>query len=424
MISGKQLLPLLTGAALGAGGWMYGLRNGAAGSAPSAGGGELVERVAMLERENAALRSLAQGGGEVAVPPEMIAQVEKDYGLSFRSSPVFHRIAPEELGHRIEAATESMLGPQGADDRQEAWRWMGLLGEGDKLLEQLVAVKSVGALGWFDEVSGEAWVTDRFDAKNVPDQAAMLRLLVRILLNQNFPPPPAYPGDDAARAREALHAGAASGAESRFYAASARGIGFLPMNDNGPAARLLLSLPAFLQGLTQFPAIEGRGLADTAYVKGAEAFAERMRAAPQSTYAVVFPAEEVGGAEIVFPEISEEIYLEESAGYLGLKLWLMEAGDAGLAGEVSQEWVADRYILFADGEMSSGLAWDVVFGTAEAAGLFEKAARELAAGMAGDGRRTGVVRVDETRVRFLNVATEEGFGKFKTQSPTIKEEEE
>lgn len=413
MISGKQLLPLLIGAALGAGGWMYGLRNGAA--APLASGADtgLEERIAILEKENASLRSLAQGGGEVAVPPEMIAQVEKDYGLSFRSSPVFHRIATEELGYRIEAAIESMLGPQGADDRQEALRWMGLLGDGDQLLEQLVAVKAVGALGWFDEMTGEAWVTDRFDPKNIPDQAAMLRLLVRILLNQNFPPPPAYPGDDAARAREALHAGAASGAESRYYAASARGIGFLPMNDDGPAARLLLSLPPFVQGITQFPAIEGRGLADTVYVKGTEAFAERMRNAPQSTYAVAFPAEKTSGGEIVFPEISDEIFLEESLGYLGLKLWLMEGGDAGLAGEIAQEWVADRYILFADGEMSSGLAWDVVLGTAEAADRFETACRDRLGAMAVEGRLLDVVRVGETRVRFLSVASEKALQNFK-----------
>ena len=420
-MSGKQLLPLLVGVALGVGGWLYGHRGGVI-PGVSMEDGDLRGRIAMLERENASLRSLAQGGGEVAVPPEMVAQVEKDYGLSFLSSPVFHRVAAEELGYRIEAAIESRLGPQGADDRQEAWRRMGLLREGDKLLKQLVAVKSVGAIGWFDQVSGEAWVTDRFDPKNIPDQAAMLRLLVRILLNQNFPPPPAYPGDDAARAREALHAGAAKGAESRLYAASARGIGFLPMNDDGPAARLLLSLPPFVQGITQFPAMEGKAFADTAYVKGTEAFAERMRDGIQSTFGVAFPSEKEDGGEIVFPEIFDEIYLEESGGYLGLRLWLMESGDAGLASEIAQEWVTDRYVLFADGEMSSGLAWDIVFENGEAAGNFEKVARQRAAAMAEDGRLLDVVRLGEKRVRFLNVATGKALEKFKIQNSKFKGE--
>ncbi|QTN30888.1 hypothetical protein HZ994_00615 [Akkermansiaceae bacterium] len=411
MISGKHLLPLLVGTAIAAAGWMR--PAGARSQGDAAGDADLLQRIGILEKENASLRSLAQGGGEVAVPPEMIAQVEKDYGLAFLSSPVFHRIATEELGYRIEAALESRLGPQGADDRQEAWRWMGLLKPGDKLLEQLVAVKSVGAVGWFDEVTGEAWVTDRFDIANIPDQAAMLRLLVRVLLNQNFPPPPAYPGDDAARAREALHAGAAKGAESRFYAASARGIGFLPMNDDGPAARLLLSLPAFVQGLVQFPALEGKGLADTAFVKGTAEFSKRMREAPQSTYGVAFPAEPHEGVDIVFPEISDEVYLEESAGYLGLRLWLAEGGDAGLAAEIAGEWVADRYVLFADGEMSSGLAWDVVLGSAEAAGRFEHACRERLGAYAEEGRLLDIERVGERRVRFLNVATPKAMENFK-----------
>jgi hypothetical protein len=403
MISGKQLLPLLVGAALGAAGWMHGP---AKRPAAADGGGDADTRIAMLEKENASLRSLAQGGGEVSVPPEMIAQVEKDYGLSFLSSPVIHRIASEELGYRIEAATESRLGPQGADDRQEAWRWMGLLKPGDQLLQQVVAVQSVGAVGWFDEVTGEAWVTDRFDIENIPDQAAMLRLLVRILLNQNFPPPPAYPGDDAARAREALHAGAAKGAESRFYAASARGIGFLPMNEDGPAARLLLSLPDFVRGLAVFPAIEGKGLADTLYVKGVREFADGMRNVPGNTLEVVLPESDARGGEVDFAEIPDEVYLQENAGYLGLRLWLSEFDEDGPAEEAARSWVRDGYLLFADGEMSSGLLWEVQFADAEAAEHFRKVSEQWKDAVAEEGRYTGVIEVSDTVVKIFNVATE------------------
>lgn len=408
MISGKVLLPVLVGAAVGAAGWMHGSRGGGEGDATVRG---LEDRIAMLERENASLRSLAQGGGEVAVPPEMIAQVEKDYGLGFLSSPVFHRIAAEELGYRIEAAIESRLGPQGVDDRQEAYRWLGWLREGDKLLEQMVAVKSVGATGWFDEVTGEAWVTDRFDIKNVPDQAAMLRLLVRILLNQHFPPPVAYPGDDAARARDALHAGAAAGAEARFLAASARAIGFFPPADHGPTARLLLSLAPFVRGVALFPAVEGKGLADTAFVKGADEITGMFRNPPETTFGVVFPSQEARGGGMDFPGVGDEVFLKESAGSLGLRLWLEGAGNTGMAGEIARGWKRDGYLLFADGEVSSGVVWDVEFDTADAAGKFEKAARVFALVLEAEveGRRLGVVRVSETRVRFLNVATGEAF---------------
>jgi hypothetical protein len=408
MISGKVLLPLLVGAAVGAAGWMQGSRGGGADAAGLSR--QLViadEQVAMLERENASLRSLAQGGGEVAVPAELIAKIERDFGLSFLSSPVFHRIAGEELGHRIEAAMESRFGPQGVEDRQEAYRWIGWLREEDAFLEQMVAVKSVGALGWFDEVTGEAWVTDRFDLKNIPDQAAMARLLVRILLNQHFPPPSAYPGDDAARAREALHAGAASGAEARFYAASARGIGFVPMNDNSAAARLLLTLSEFVQGVSLFPAVEGKGLADTLFVKGTGEFAERMRKPPQNTLEIVLPGETGRGGEVALPEISDEVFLRDSAGYLGLRLWLSLTEDLGMAEEVSRSWVKDGYALFADGEMSSGLVWEVTLENKAAANTFAKAAQDLAEAMAKEGRFLGTARVSDTTVRFFNTAEKE-----------------
>lgn len=412
MISEKQLLTLLIGAALGAGGWIYrGQHSFGAGSASLEGLENQLriaqEEIEMLSQENASLRSLAQGGGEVSVPQELISKVEKDYGLKFLSNPIVHRIASEELGYRIEAAMESRFGPQGVDDRQEAYQRIGWLGPSDKLLEQLVAVRSVGALAWFDEQVGEGWVTDKFDLKNVPDQAAMVRLLVRLLLNQHFPAPVSYQGDDAARAREALHAGAASGAESRFFADSARGIGFMPMNDNGAAERLMLSLPPFIQGLTMFPVVSGRALADTLYVKGEKTFSEAMRNPPQSTYQLAFPAEKDRGGSIELPKLDDEVFLTESAGYLGLRLWLEEMGDVGIAEEIAREWSRDGYALFADAEASSGLIWEIEFQTANATEQFAAEAnqRMLAMKQRSNDRFFGVKRISDKRVRFLNTAT-------------------
>ena len=414
MISEKVLLPMLVGAAIGAAGWMQSSRGGESEALYE----QLKiaeEQIAIMDRENASLRSLAQGGGEVAVPQEMIVKVEDDYSLTFLASPVIHRIAGEELGYRIEAALESRYGPQGVDDRQEAYQRIGWLRKDDGLLEQMVAVKSVGALGWFDEVTGEAWVTDRFDLKNIPDQAAMVRLLVRILLNQHFPPPSAYPGDDAARAREALHAGAALGSEARFYAASARGIGFMPMNDNNAAARLLLTLSEFIQGVSLFPAVEGKGFADTLFVKGTKPFADSMRKPPQNTLEIVLPGETGRGGEVMLPELSDEVFLKESAGYLGLRLWLSLSEDLGMAEEISRSWVKDGYALFADGEMSSGVVWEVTLNNKEAADTFAKAASDIAEAMAAEGRFLGTARVSETTVRFFNTATKETAAKLKQE---------
>jgi hypothetical protein len=426
------LLPWLLGGAVGLGGILQGLHWRSA--ATDSGLAELetqlriaVEENALLKRENESLRSLAQGGGELAVPQELLDRVEKEFGLHFLSTPVVHRIASEELRDRVAAAIESRFGPSGIDDRQEAYRLLGFLGPDDDLLGQLTVVRTVGARGWFDDVTGEAWVTDRFEDDSIPDQATLVRLLTRILLNQHFPPPPAYPGDDAARAREALHQGAASGAEARYYAASARAIGFMPMKENPDVEQLFASLPSFIQGLTTFPVIEGKGLADTLHVQGNEPFHAAFRNPPQTTRAIFLPAEPPAAPPALeLPAPPEEPYLSENAGQLGLRLWLEPLGDVGEALEISSCWQNDRYLLLPDGEASTAVVWDLVLETAESADRLQAAMLDFIAASseldeiptpgetveASGERLLTLRRVSPTRVRFLNTATRELAGAF------------
>jgi hypothetical protein len=384
-----------------------------------------LEENELLKRENESLRSLAQGGGELAVPPEMIDHVEKEIGLDFLSNPVVHRIAGEELRDRVTAAIESRMGPSGIDDRQEAYQRIGWLGPRDNLLHQLAAVRAVGARGWFDESSGEAWVTDRFVIDEIPDQAVLLRLLARILLHQHFPPPPAYPGDDAARAREALHQGAAAGAESRFLAANVRAIGFLTMKENPEVEQLMASLPPFIQSLATFPVMEGKALADTLFVQGGEPFLDAFRDPPQTTRAIFFPAtgREVPAA-LALPAMEEEPYLTESAGQLGLRLWLEATGDVGLALEVASAWKNDRYALVPDGEASTAVLWDIELEDAAAGDRLLDAAQSLAEAMNAMDRENGATapmrtafRVSPTRVRYVHPATRAFLDAMRPKAP-------
>ena len=420
-----KVLPWILGGVVGLGGILQGLHWRSA--AVSSGNADLEtqlrmarEENEMLKRENESLRSLAQGGGEVSVPRPLIERAEKEFELRFLSNPVVHRIAREELRDRIAAAIESRFGPAGIDDRQEAYKYIGWLRPDDDLLFQLTAVKAVGAIGWFDDVTGEAWVTDRFNIEAIPDQAALVRLLARILLHQHFPPPPAYPGDDAARARDALHQGAAAGSEARFYAANARAIGFMPMKENTEAEQLLASLPMFIQSLTTFPVIEGKGLADTLHVQGGEKFLNAFRNPPQTTRAILIPAEPAAApAPLELPPTPEEPYLSESAGQLGLRLWLEDMGDAGQALEIASEWKNDRYVLIPDGESSTAVIWEVELATEAAADAFQTAALQRIAAMAKanappavgatlttpDQRHLRVTRPAPTRVRFQNSFT-------------------
>jgi hypothetical protein len=427
----KTLLPWLMGAAIGVGGILQGLHWRSLGEGPA--GQEdrlkiLLEENAMLKRENESLRSLAQGGGEVSVPAEGIARVEKEFGLRFISNPVVHRIASEELRDRVAAAIESRFGPSGIDDRKEAYQWIGWLGAGDDLLSQLTVVRTTGARGWFDDVTGEAWITDRFEDAAIPDQAAMLRLISRILLHQHFPPPAAYPGDDAARAREALHQGAAAGVEARFLAVNALKGGFMSMKSNVGVEQLFASLPPFIQGLTTFPVVEGKGYADTLHVQGGEKLLGALREPPFTTRKILQPGlAENSAKRIEITGLPEEPYLSESAGQLGLRLWLERAGDVGMAQEISSCWAGDRYVLVPDGEASTAVLWEIELESAEAAEELQSVALELISAAANasetaklgnmlvaeDGRHFIVTRPRPTAIRFINSATKTFAEKFK-----------
>ena len=419
------------GAAIGVGGILQGLHWRSLGEGPA--GQEdrlkiLLEENAMLKRENESLRSLAQGGGEVSVPAEGIARVEKEFGLRFISNPVVHRIASEELRDRVAAAIESRFGPSGIDDRKEAYQWIGWLGAGDDLLSQLTVVRTTGARGWFDDVTGEAWITDRFEDAAIPDQAAMLRLISRILLHQHFPPPAAYPGDDAARAREALHQGAAAGVEARFLAVNALKGGFMSMKSNVGVEQLFASLPPFIQGLTTFPVVEGKGYADTLHVQGGEKLLGALREPPLTTRKILQPGlAENSAKRIEITGLPEEPYLSESAGQLGLRLWLERAGDVGMAHELSSSWAGDRYVLVPDGEASTAVLWEIELESAEAAEELQSVALELISAAANasetaklgdmlvaeDGRHFIVTRPRPTAIRFINSATKTFAEKFK-----------
>lgn len=423
MPSPQTLLSLLLGAAIAAGGILQGLHWRTSSAAANLPDLEKQLRIAaeeneMLKRENASLRSLAQGGGELAVPQDLIDRTEKEFGLRFLSSPVIHKLAREELRDRISAAIESRLGPSGIDDREESYKLIGWLRKDDDLLSQLTALKATGARAWFDDTSGEAWVTDRFDLKNIPDQGALVRVLAQVLLYQRFPPSPSYPGDDADRARQALHQGAATGYEARLYAASARTLGFISVTPDHEAELILSSLSPFLQGLNAFPEIQGKGFADSLFVQGSTQLLDAFRRPPQTTHAIISPAApSTEPLALPLPEVPETPFLTESAGQLGLSLWIAALADPDTAAGIAADWKNDRYLLFPDGESSSAILWDIELGSPKAADQFQEIALKRIATMAGqataalgqasispENRHLQLTRLSPTRLRFLNTA--------------------
>ncbi|BCX47421.1 hypothetical protein HAHE_13290 [Haloferula helveola] len=418
----QTLLPVLLGGAVGFGGILQGLRwkNAAA----EAGNADLQERIAelessieLLERENESLRSLAQGGGELKVPEPLIEFVESAIGLDFRSSPVVHKIAGEELRDRVTASIESRFPPNSLSHRQQAWVRMGLLMPDDNFAGQLAATYSIGARSWFDDQTGEGWVTDRFQEGSVPDQAALIRALVRILLHQHYPPPPGYPGDEPDRARNALHHGSAIAIENRFLARQALGIGFTGTQDDQSGARdLLESLPAFVRGLATFPSQLGPPRAGR--LMDQEELLGALHSPPQTTMWFAEEGEGIETVKVAVPELPGEDVLDESAGWLGLLLWLQTL-DPELS-DLANAWRGDHYRLTAVSDTRLNLVWEIALATPEdaekiagaacvMAGVLADAESDPAVGEAvdtPDGQRVLVERPAPDRVRFSNLAAE------------------
>ena len=418
----QTILPCLLGAAVGAAGWLQALHWKSA--APTATNEEAEGRIVALEneldllrRENESLRSLAQGGGEVKVAPELVTFVEQALGLNFRSSPQIHRIAGEELQDRIIATIESRYGPHGLDSRQQAWQLMGLLASDDLFAPQIAATQAIGARSWFDNQSGEGWVTHRFDPQSVPDQAALTRTLVRILIHQNNPPPPGWPGDEAATSREALCHGTAIAIENQFLARQALATGFTGLKDDSGAAELLEALSSFVRGLATFPS--SRGVAKAGTLMDQEEILAGLHRPPAITANFFAGHEDLKPDPPELPATKGNVLLDESAGMLGLRLWLEPLGEEALP--LADSWRGDRYRLFATNDDEVHLIWEIRLASPEAAESVLKSALAIAGGVAGstedpaagaivetpENRFIAVHRSAPDRIRFIHATTKE-----------------
>ncbi len=418
-------LVCLMGTAVGAAGWLYGSNRQKSAQVDRQDHvtiAELEQKVQALTTENEKLRSLSQGGGEFAIPPDAVTRVENQTGLSFLSTPIVHRLANEELRDRVVASMEKKLGPGGLEDRNTAYQLIGWLGMEDRFGQQWAALRAVGARTWFDETSGEGWVTDRYQESNVADQASLLKLLTRILLQQHFPPSREI-DDESMRTREALHSGVAAAAEAKFFQENARALGFMSLKEDTEAQQLLLSLPPFLQGLSSFVAIDGKSYADAQAVKGREELMKTLHKPPLRSGEILFPYErEIREAVATLPTTPGEAILEDSGGALGVKLWLDPLGDALQARNLAEKLCHDRWRLFATSDFDHHVIWVTEWHDETAAKAAVQAFSRMGAAHAGseDDMSLGVaVKTPEGRILRIDQPTATSIRLINTVDPTI-----
>ena len=136
---------------------------------------------------------------------------------------------------------------------------------------------------------------------------------------------------------------------------------------------------------------------------------------PPGRTADFFPGHEEREVDPVeLPATPGNPLLDESAGMLGLRLWLEPLG--GDLPKLADAWRGDRYRLYATDDASVHLVWDVRLDGKGNADAFEAAAADLVSAIAGtaepaprgeplaspDGRKLRVERPAEDVVRIVN----------------------
>ena len=152
------MFQILAAIGLIAGGWFYGDYWRTSGSAKAdndesatlrAQNSELTQRVDELNGELAQVRSMLSSG-PYPIPDDLIAWIEKDYGMVFLKSPDVRLASPTAMRDAAQANLKLIHGELGLEKESVAWELLGLLPQNQNLLVQLVMVNSDGAKGIFD----------------------------------------------------------------------------------------------------------------------------------------------------------------------------------------------------------------------------------------------------------------------------------
>lgn len=292
-MKGGRLLVLLIALAAAVSGWIYGLhwkslaRGGASAndSASLRQLDELVIQLEDLERENASLRSLAQGGGDVPVEQEMLAFVSGELGLDFASTPRVQRVTPEDMADAVRDELAHIFGgPEGMDRLEAQWMMLGLVSPEQRIWAQVIALKSNDARG----VRGvdAILVAPDFDAGSVADASALVQLLAESLVRGEMAGLPDEAGFDQVLAREATVYGLCDKVVAAFRAKQARRFGSIGEAGVIEEDESEMSFSPWALELTKFPFREGRNAVERR-LSGGESIAQILAAPAESTAEIV-----------------------------------------------------------------------------------------------------------------------------------------
>lgn len=365
-MSPERVFQILSATGLIAGGWLYGDY-----WKKSAGFGASNEELAELRAKNTELSlqlderedELAQvrsmlAKGPFAVPEDLIAWVEQDFGMVFLKPPAVRLAPPADLRDAAERNLRLIHQGDGLDLENKSWELIGLIPEGQRLLAQWIMLESAGVRGIFDLEREEVLLAETFDPESIPDSGVLARLLARQLAYQNHPQKK-WLNRDEWQAWQATHVGAAASLQARYLRRQSASNQAEFKDPESEREELLMSLSPAIQGFANFPFVEGNDYARSFYIQSREAWAKMFRDPPTNTASIIYPERPVSTQAQDLPASTNgSVIGSNRLGMLGLRLWLEPFLGNEVASNLADAWRDDSYLLSGDPEHPS-LEWVV-----------------------------------------------------------------
>lgn len=375
-MSPERVFQLIFTGVLIAGAWFYG--DYCKRSAPAAlnseienklraDNAELTTELDFLRDEAASLRSLLKSG-PYPIPEELIDFVETDNGLKFQSPPLAMLASPAELRNAAERNIEFAFGKDGLEVEQRAWELIGILPSEQKIRAQWIIVETVDIPGLFELSSGKILLAETFDPLSIPDSGTLVHLLTRQLLFQNFPEK-SWASSEAFRAWQGIHRGAAASVQAR-YLRRRSAAEEAEWDSVGEAREALLNdLSPAMQGLANFPFLEGHDYAKLAYLKSRDDYRSIFKEPARTTAAILYPAAQ--NSEIIQSAITPT----DEVGALAFRLLLDPYLGIEESDQLTRSYRGDYYHL-----SDEILLWTIEMKTEEATLQLKKTLLQIPVG--------------------------------------------
>ena len=100
----------------------------------------LEDRLSAAQQENATLRSMLQGGGDVPVSTELQSYVEEQTGLNFSVTPKVRMASTEEMEEAVMERLEIDYGAGALERKAIAWGRLGIIPPEQNVAQQLAVI--------------------------------------------------------------------------------------------------------------------------------------------------------------------------------------------------------------------------------------------------------------------------------------------